>query len=84
MGTDAVLLDAPRLVDQALEDTAHGFGIERCRRLATQAREHISFAIGVVHRNVVVALKLTDGEHDLHTLCYQRQDAAIQVIDASA
>jgi len=81
--TDTVLLDAPRFVDQSFEDAPHGVAVERLRRLATQAIEHISLAIRVVYREVVVAFELTDGEDHFHAFSDELQDAAIQIVDAS-
>lgn len=79
-----MLLDASRLVDQALEDAAHRVSIERFGRLAAQAIEHVALAIGIINGQVVLSLELTNGQDDLHTFGNELQDAAIQIVDASA
>jgi hypothetical protein len=78
-----VLLNTTRLVDQALEYPPHCIGIQRLGSLTTQAFEHLSFAFGIVHGEVVFTLELTDGEHDLHAVGDELQDTTIQVVDAS-
>jgi len=80
----AVLFDATRLVDQALEDAAHGVAIERLGRLAAQAIEHVPLPIGIVYGKVIFTLELTNGEDDLHAFCDELQDTDIQLVDAFA
>ena len=80
----AVLLDPSRLVDQPLENSPHGIRVERLGGLTAQAFEHLSFALGIVDGEVVFSLESTNGEHDLHAVGDELQDAAIQLVDASA
>ncbi len=84
MLADTVLFDAARLVDQPLEDAAYGIAVEWLGRLATEAIEHVALAIGIVNGQVIVAFELTNGEDDLHALCDELQDTAIQIVDAFA
>ena len=80
---NAVLFDAPRFVDQPLEDPPHRVGIEWMLRSTAQAIEHFSFPLGIVHGNVVSTLVLPHCKHHTHTFGDQFEDAAIQVVDAS-
>jgi len=77
----AVLLDTARLVDQPLEDSAYRVGVERLGSLTAEAFEHLSFALGIVRGEVVLTLEFANGEHDLHAVCDELQDAAIQFVD---
>ena len=79
----AVLFDAPRFVDQSLEDAPYRVGIEWFGRLAAQPVEHLPLTFGVIRREVIRALELTNGKDDFDALSDQFEDAAIQFIDAS-
>jgi len=48
---------APRLVDQSLEDAAHGLA-SKDRALTAQAVEHLPIRLGNLHGEVVFALEL--------------------------
>ena len=79
----AVLFDAPRFVDQSLEDAPYRVGIEWFGRLAAQPVEHLALTFRVIRREVIRALELTNGKDDFDALSDQFEDAAIQFIDAS-
>jgi hypothetical protein len=82
--THVMLFDAPRFVDQALEDSANGVGVERGLGGFAQAIEQRAFAGGVVNGDAALALVFADLHDEPHSLVKQLEDLLIDRVDSAA
>lgn len=78
---DVVLLEAAGLVDEAFEDAADRFPIERRGCARSQVFEQAALSLGIVDPEPVASLVVAYLEHDLNTSSHQLQDLSVDVVD---
>src|SRR5689334_12717931 len=78
------LLEAARLVDQALEDATNRVGLERRRRQGGEAREQTALALRVVHGKSVLRFESADLEHQSYALVNELEELGVHRVDRAA
>jgi hypothetical protein len=79
-----MLLESPRLVDQALEDTPDGRRVERWLCLPSEPLEHVALSFRVVNGQLSLALELSNGENEPDAFGDELEDTLVHFIDGAA
>jgi hypothetical protein len=75
------LLEASRLLDDALEDALGRCGSERARSASGDTLEQVALAHGIVDVEPEPAFHLTNAHHQPQALGEQLQDLPIELVD---
>lgn len=75
------LFDAPRFVNESLEDAAGGLWVERGLCSASQPVEQLPFAFGIVHVHPARSFVVPYLQHHLNACGDQREDLLVEGVD---
>jgi hypothetical protein len=81
MAAHVLLLEPPGLVDDALEDPADRRSVEGGGRELPQALGQTTFAVRIVHLEVMLPLQVADLQDDSDALGDELEDLTVDAID---